>query len=143
MKCGILVIVVFNGVLGFTQEWQAEGAIDALRKMLQPQCTVIRNGQRLVIDATHLVPGDVVVLHVGDHVPADLRLSEAISLTADESLLTGESGSISKTADPVPADAPIADRSSMAYMGTTVTNGHGRGIVTNSGMDTEFGRIAR
>ncbi len=139
----ILVIVVFNGVLGFTQEWQAEGAIDALRKMLQPQCTVIRKGQRLVIDATHLVPGDVVVLHVGDHVPADLRLSEAISLTADESLLTGESGSISKTADSVPADAPIADRSSMAYMGTTVTNGHGRGIVTNSGMDTEFGRIAQ
>jgi Ca2+-transporting ATPase len=139
----ILVIVVFNGALGFAQEWQAERSIDALRKMLQPQCTVIRTGQRLIVDATQLVPGDVAVLNIGDRVPADMRLCEAVSLKTDESLLTGESGSTSKSTDAVADDAPIASRSSMAYMGTTVTNGHGRGIVTSTGMDTEFGRIAQ
>jgi Ca2+-transporting ATPase len=138
----ILVIVVFNGSLGFAQEWQAERAIDALKEMLQPQCAVIRRSQPLIIDATQLVPGDVVVLNVGDRVPADLRVCESISLKIDESLLTGESDSTSKSTDRVPRGAPIADRSSMAYMGTIVTNGHGRGVVTNSGMDTEFGRIA-
>jgi Ca2+-transporting ATPase len=139
----ILVIVLFNGSLGFVQEWQAERAIDALKKMLQPHCTVVRDSQPLVIDATQLVPGDVVVLNTGDYVPADLRLCEAISLKTDESLLTGESGSTDKTTDAVSTDAPISDRSCMAYMGTTVTNGHGRGIVTSSGMDTEFGDIAK
>jgi Ca2+-transporting ATPase len=139
----ILAIVLFNGSLGFVQEWQAERAIDALKKMLQPQCTVVREGQRQFIDAMQLVPGDIVVLRIGDRVPADLRLCEATSLKTDESLLTGESGSCNKATETVSNDAPIADRTCMAYMGTIVTNGHGRGIVTGSGMDTEFGRIAR
>jgi Ca2+-transporting ATPase len=139
----ILVIVVFNGTLGFAQEWHAERSIDALRKMLQPRCSVIRSGQRVLIDAAQLVPGDIVVLNIGGRVPADMRLCEAVSLTIDESLLTGESGTSTKSTDAVAIEVPIADRSSMAYMGTTVTNGHGSGIVTSSGMDTEFGRIAR
>ena len=101
----ILVIVVFNGALGFTQEWQAERSIDALRKMLQPQSTVIRSGQRLFVNATQVVPGDVVVLNIGDRVPADMRLCEAVSLKTDESLLTGESGSTTKTTDAVEIDA--------------------------------------
>jgi Ca2+-transporting ATPase len=139
----ILAIVIFNGSLGFVQEWRAEQAIESLRKMLQPQSTVIRDGQPLIIDATRLVPGDIVELGIGDQVPADMRLCEAISLKTDESLLTGESRSIDKSTDPVPHDAPVTDRSALIYMGTTVTNGHGRGVVTNSGMNTEFGRIAR
>ncbi len=139
----ILVIVVLNGILGFVQEWRAEQALDALKKMLSPTCTVLRDGTERETDSTNLVPGDVVVLEIGDHVPADLRLVESINLQIDESALTGESAPVHKQVEPVPEDAPLAERSSMAWMGTNVTNGRGRGIVVATGMATEFGRIAR
>ena len=138
----ILLIVLLNGVLGFAQEWKAEKAIEALQKMLQPKCTVVRDGQKKVIDAHQLVPGDIVVLEVGNHVPADLRLVEAFNVTVDESALTGESVSVNKEIDAVPADAILAERTSVLWMGTAISNGRARGVVTETGMQTEFGRIA-
>ncbi len=139
----ILVIVVLNGILGFVQEWKAEKAMEALERMLSPRCRVIREGREEEIDAERLVPGDIVVLEIGYRVPADLRLVEALNLKIDESSLTGESESVSKDARSVDRDTPLAERSSMAWMGTVVTNGRGRGVVVATGMATEFGRIAR
>ena len=139
----ILVIVVLNGVLGFVQEWKAEKAIDALQQMLHPRCKVLREGREQTIDARELVPGDIVLLEIGDHVPADLRLVETLNLTADESSLTGEPVAVNKYTEPVAADAVLAERSSIAWMGTAITNGHARGVVIATGMATEFGRIAR
>ncbi len=139
----ILIIVLLNGVLGFIQEWKAEKSIEALRQMLEPQCEVLRDGVNQTIDAKELVPGDIVLLNVGDRVPGDLRLLESINLKVDESVLTGESISVSKGTDNLPTDTPLAKRSSIAWMGTAVTNGSGTGVVTATGMSTEFGRIAR
>ncbi len=139
----ILIIVILNGVLGFAQEWKAEKAIEALQRMLQPQCKVVREGRVQTIDTQQLVPGDIVTLEIGDRVPADLRLVEALNLTADESSLTGEAVAVNKDIESVAADAVLAERSSVTWMGTAITNGHARGVVTATGMATEFGRIAR
>ncbi|UFS62843.1 HAD-IC family P-type ATPase [Sulfurimonas sp. HSL-3221] len=139
----ILAIILLNGLLGFVQEFKAEKAIEALQKMLSPRCKVLRDGSRSEIDAEALVPGDVVLLEIGDRVPADLRLLEAVNLKADESALTGESASVGKSADSIAEATPLAERSDMVWMGTNVTNGYARGIVTGTGMATEFGRIAR
>ena len=139
----IMVIVLLNGILGFVQEWKAERAIEALQRMLAPHCTVVRDGREQAIDAKELVPGDIVMLEIGDRVPGDLRLLEALDLRLDESSLTGESESVSKGIDVIDRDAPLAGRASMVWMGTAVTNGRARGVVTATGMATEFGRIAR
>jgi len=139
----IFAIIVLNGILGFVQEWKAEKALAALAQMLAPECTVVRDGRQQTIEARLLVPGDIVILEIGDRVPADLRLLEAVNLKADESTLTGESASVHKDTASVAADAPLAGRRSMVWMGTSITNGHARGIVTNTGMATEFGRIAQ
>ncbi len=138
----IMVIVVLNGVLGFVQEWKAERAMEALQKMLSPRCRVVRGGRECEIEASLVVPGDVVVLEIGYRVPADLRLIEVLNLKTDESSLTGESESRSKSIEPVAVETPLAERRSMAWMGTVVTNGRGLGIVVATGMATEFGRIA-
>ena len=135
-------ILVLNAGLGFAQEWRAERALEALQKMLSLECTVIRGGEKSLIDAKDLTPGDLVVLKIGDRTPADIRLVEAVNLKADESVLTGETGSVGKSADAVREDAPLAERRSMAFMGTTIVNGYGLGLVASVGMDTEFGRIA-
>lgn len=139
----ILLIVVLNGILGFVQEWKAERAIEALEEMLSPRCRVVRGGREKEIDASLLVPGDIVVLEIGDNVPADLRLLEALNLKSDESALTGESESVTKSTEPVPPETPIAGRRSMGWTGTTITNGRGLGAAVATGMNTEFGRIAR
>jgi len=139
----ILAIVVLNGILGFVQEWKAEKALAALAKMLAPRCKVIRDGREQEIRARLLVPGDIVLLEIGDRIPADLRLLEAVNLKADESALTGESVPVHKEVAPVAADTPLANRRCMAWMGTNITNGRGRGVVVATGMATEFGRIAR
>jgi len=139
----ILVILLFNGVLGFIQEWKAETAIQALKRMLEPKCHVVRDGIEQKIDAKNLVPGDVVVLKIGDHVPADLRLLETINLLMDESSLTGESESTEKGTGANELASPLAERTSVVWMGTAVVNGHGLGVVVATGMKTEFGRIAR
>jgi len=138
----IFVILIINGILGFIQEWKAEQAIQALKRMLEPRCNVVRGAEEQTIGAKNLVPGDVVVLETGDRIPADLRLVRATALKIDESALTGESESADKNVEALPADTPLAERASAAWMGTAVTNGRAIGVVTATGMDTEFGRIA-
>lgn len=138
----ILAIIVLNAVLGFVQEWKAEQAIAALRKMLSPQCEVLRDHQEATIQADTLVPGDVVILETGNRIPADLRLIETVELQVDESALTGESVPVPKSTEPVPSGAPLAERSSMAWTGTAATHGRAKGIVVATGIHTEFGRIA-
>ncbi|MEZ4501101.1 MAG: cation-transporting P-type ATPase [Dehalococcoidia bacterium] len=138
----VLVIVVLNGVLGFVQERSAQHALEALRVTLSPRGRVLRQGRELTVEAASIVPGDIVVLHTGDRVPADVRLVEAVNCFADESILTGESEPRAKDTQPVASDAALADRTSMAWMGTGITNGHGRAVVVGTGTDTEFGHIA-
>ncbi|RQW87728.1 MAG: cation-translocating P-type ATPase [Geobacter sp.] len=140
----ITVIVLFAVILGFVQEYRAESSIEALRKMAAPAAQVIRDGAELQLPARNLVPGDVVLLLAGNRVPADLRLMEAFNLRIEESSLTGESLSVEKQAETLAeADAPIGDRRNLAFAGTTVSYGRGRGVVVATGMKTEFGKIAQ
>jgi Ca2+-transporting ATPase len=138
----IAAILVLNGALGFAQEWRAENAVSALRRMLAPRCTVLRGGEPRDVAAELLAPGDVVILEEGDRIPADLRISESTALRVDESALTGEWQPVAKSVDSVESEVPLAERSSVGWMGTSVTSGSGRGIVVAVGADTEFGRIA-
>jgi len=140
----ILVIILACTILGFVQEYRAEQAAAALQKLAAPEATVLREGLEQIIPAREVVPGDVLVLHTGDKVAADGRLLEAINLKNDESLLTGESTSVSKATDPLPQPpVPVADQKNMVFGGTVVTYGRGRAVVTATAMDTEFGGIAR
>ncbi|MGP1394237.1 MAG: HAD-IC family P-type ATPase [Inquilinaceae bacterium] len=139
----ILAVVVVNAVIGFVQEGKAEQALEAIRRMLAPQATVLRGGRRLTVPGEDLVPGDIVILEPGDRAPADLRLFETRGgLRLQEAVLTGESVPVDKAAAPVPADAALGDRRSMAFSGTIVAAGQGRGVVTATGGDTEIGRIS-
>jgi Ca2+-transporting ATPase len=139
----IAAILVLNAAIGFTQEYRAVKAMAALRHMAAPVATVLRGGQRQVLAARDLVPGDLVLIEAGNLVPADLRLSETMRMRVDEAALTGESVPVDKDADMV-ADAGVAlgDRRNMAYKGTIVTYGRGAGLVVATGMRTELGRIA-
>jgi len=140
----IMIIVLFSVLLGFLQEYRAERALEALRRMAAPMATVLREGTEERIPARELVPGDLVILHAGDRVPADLRLIEAVNLQIDEAVLTGESVPVEKHTAAIPdPDLPLGDRRNMAYAGTVVTYGRGRGLVVATGMRTEFGAIAR
>ncbi len=138
----ILGVVVVNTLIGFIQEGKAEKALDALRDMLSPSATVLRDGQRTTIPAEELVPGDMVLLKAGDKVSADLRLVELRNLQIDEAILTGESVPVAKQIDPVEDGAGIGDRLCMAYSGTLVTQGQGTGVVVATGELTEIGRIS-
>ena len=138
----ILAIVLLNGLLGFFQEWKAEQAIEALRHMITPHARVLRNSRQQVIAVHDLVPGDVVLLESGDRVPADLRLLSTTDLVIDESILTGESVPVGKNPPHVDPDTPLARRSSMAWMGTSVVQGVAKSITVATGMHTEIGRIA-
>ena len=140
----IAIIVLFAVGLGFVQEYRAERAIEALKQMAAPTASVLRNGEEVKIPARELVPGDVVLLHTGDRVPADARLLEAVNLQVEEAALTGESVPVEKHASPLPtADLPLGDRKNLVYAGTAVTYGRGKVLVTATGMQTEFGKIAR
>lgn len=139
----IIAIVILNAVIGFYQEYSAERAIAALKKMTAPRAKVWRDGRVVVIPAVEIVPGDIIELEAGDLVPADARLLDAASLKSVEAALTGESESVSKRAIILDqADAPLGNRRNMVFMGTSVAAGTGRGVVTATGMETEFGRIA-
>ncbi len=138
----ILAVVLLNAVIGFVQEGRAESALAAIRSLIDPQCTVLRDGQRQRLPAEVLVPGDIVLLEAGDRVPADLRLLRAASLRIDEALLTGESMASHKDTAAVPLDADLGDRRSLAYTGTLVATGSATGVVVATGASTELGRIS-
>jgi len=136
-------VVVVNAVIGTVQEGKAEQALDAIRAMLSPQAAVLRGGRACTVPAEDLVPGDRVLLASGDRVPADLRLVHAKGLRVQEAALTGESVPVSKTVAEVAPEAPLGDRTSMAFSGTLVTEGQGQGIVVATGDHTELGRVGR
>lgn len=143
----IVVVVLLNAILGVIQESKAEEAIEALQSMTQPSCKVIRNGQNCTVPSTSLVPGDIVVLEAGDSVPADGRLLTANSLKLEEAALTGESVPVNKLIDILhlkgdARDIPLGDRKNMVYMGSTVVYGRGTAVITETGMQTEMGKIA-
>ncbi len=138
----ILAVVIANAVIGFVQEGKAEKAMDAIRQMLAPRASVLRDGVRCSVAGEALVPGDIVLLEAGDKVPADLRLFQVHGLSVQEAILTGESVPVEKQTSALAADLPLGDRSNMAYSGTLVTSGQGRGVVTATGSRTEIGRIS-
>ncbi|MFN3579344.1 MAG: cation-translocating P-type ATPase [Pseudomonas sp.] len=138
----IFAVVLFQGVIGFIQEGRAEQALAAIRHMLAPRALVLRGGERVHIDASELVPGDLLLLEPGDRVAADIRLDQLHGLKVDESMLTGESVPVDKSLPPQPADAALGDRLCMAYSGTLVSAGTARGVVVATGEQSEIGRIS-
>ena len=140
----IAVIVLFAVLLGFIQEYRAERAIEALKQMAAPTASVLRDGVEVKIPARELVPGDVILLHTGDRMPADARLLEAVNLQIEEAALTGESVAVEKHTTPLPShELPVGDRKNMVYAGTAATYGRGKALVVATGMQTEFGKIAQ
>ncbi|WMC93545.1 cation-translocating P-type ATPase [Kineothrix sp. MB12-C1] len=139
----ILAIVVLNTFLGVYQENKASNALKALKEMASPHAKVLRDGQVVEIGSQEVVPGDVVILEAGDYIPADLRLVESVNLKVDEAALTGESVPVEKDANAVlDEDASLGDRINSAYMGTVITYGRGKGVITDTGMKTQMGNIA-
>ena len=139
----IILIVVVNAIMGVMQESKAEKALDALKNMSAPHARVIRNGKEMVIDASELLPGDIIKIEAGDFVPADARLITSASLKSEESALTGESVPSEKNAaDVVDEKAALGDRTNMVFSGCSITNGTATAVVTATGMDTEMGKIA-
>ena len=138
----VLAVVVINAIIGFVQEYRAEQAICALSEMVPQNATVVREGKNTTIAASELVPGDVVLLAAGDSIPADMRLLQVKNLRIEEAALTGESVAVGKDTQAVAVDAPLGDRRCMAYSGTLVTSGTGKGLVSATGMQTELGRIS-
>ncbi len=139
----ILAVVFANTIIGFIQEGKAESSVEALEKMMTPECTVLRDGEKKVMPARELVPGDVVLLEGGDKVPADLRLFYAKNMSADEAALTGESVPVKKNVEPISKpDLSPADQCCMAFSGTFITRGSGQGAVVGTGEHAEIGRIA-
>ncbi|NLX48263.1 MAG: HAD-IC family P-type ATPase [Euryarchaeota archaeon] len=146
----IAIIIIFNTAMGFIQEFRAEKALQALRSMVTPEAEVLRPCDKtegaceeIRVKAEHLVPGDVLLLEAGDKVPADARLFEAANLEVDESMLTGESTTVRKDIEVMPAGSGVADRKNLVYSGTIVTQGRARAVVCSTGMRTEIGKIAQ
>jgi Ca2+-transporting ATPase len=140
----IVLIVFLNAILGFYQEYRADKAMQALKKMSVTQAKVLRNKQLMTLPATKLVPGDVILLETGNAVPADVRLMESIHLKTEEAALTGESQPIDKITYPLDTEElPVGDRKNMAFKGTFISGGRGKGLVVATGMQTELGRIAQ
>ena len=138
----ILAIVLLNAIMGYAQQSRAEQAVAALRQMSAAQAHVVREGERQSIAATEIVPGDVILIEEGDTIPADARVIESTALQTAEAALTGESLPVSKSVAPIAQEVGVGDRDNMIFSGTAATYGHGRAIVTATGMQTEMGRIA-
>ncbi len=139
----ILLVAVINAAIGFIQENKAEKSLAALRGMLSSSAHVVRNGQKLEIDASELVPGDVIILRPGDKIPADVRLFDIHHLQVEESMLTGESLTVAKQAEAIDQQAQLADRTNLGYSGTNVSSGNAKGVVVETGAGTELGKINR
>jgi len=138
----ILFTVILAGVLGFVQEYRAEESIKLLKSLTSPEALVIRDGKEVKIPSSQLVPGDILLLQTGDRIPADARLLEALSLKVDEAPLTGESVPVEKSHEIFPSETPQPDRKNMVYTGTSVAYGRGKAIITATGMNTAFGKLA-
>lgn len=139
----IIGVLFINAVVGFLVEWRSERALESLRMQVRTSARVLRGGVQSMIDAEQLVPGDVILLDPGAHVPADARIVHAMALQIEEAALTGESLAVVKSAEPVPHDTPLADRTCMAFLGTTVAAGRASAVVTATGDATELGKIGR
>ncbi len=135
-------IVVLNAVIGFVQEYRSEKAMEAMEKLTAPKARVLRGGRDVVIPAREVVPGDILILETGDRAAADGRLVEAVDLSINEAILTGESTPVGKNTSALALETPVADRKNLVFMGTHVTYGRGRIVVTSTGMSTQFGKIA-
>jgi magnesium-transporting ATPase (P-type) len=138
----ILSVIIINAIIGVIQENKAEAALDAIRDMISPRASVLREGHRVATDAAKLVPGDILLLEAGDRVTADVRLIKARNLRIDEAILTGESVAVTKGTDLAAEAAALGDRRSMAYSGTLVTAGQGAGVIVATGPHSEIGRIS-
>jgi len=137
----IFAVILLNTTIGFLTEWRATRSMEELRRFARVTCVLLRAGHVRRVAAEELVPGDIVLLEAGDLVPADLRMVKADKLCADESILTGESLPTHKQTDPLPEDTVLLDRNNLAFKGTAITRGKGRGVVVATGMRTEFGKI--
>ncbi|MGM0404112.1 MAG: cation-translocating P-type ATPase, partial [Thermodesulfobacteriota bacterium] len=138
----IVAVVIINAIIGYIQEGKAEKAMAAIRGMLSPKATVLRDGSQRELPAEDLVPGDIVIIDAGDRAPADIRVLHSRNAQADEAMLTGESEPVDKRIDPVEADAPIGDRTNMAFSGTILTSGQLRGVVIATAEHAQIGRIS-
>lgn len=139
----IAFIILVDLILGTFQEWKANKNVEALKKLIEIRTKIIRSGKEIEVYSSDIVPGDIVLLSSGDKISADLRLIEVNNLTIDESVLTGESTSVSKISSTINKDVILAERKNMAYAGTSVLSGRGVGIVTATGLNTELGEIAQ
>ena len=138
----ICAIVVLNSVVGFVQEYRSEKAMEAMKKLTAPRARVLRDRKEMLTPAREVVPGDIVLLEAGDRIPADSRLLEVVDLKTDEAVLTGESTPVGKTTEVLDEKTPVADRKNSLFMATHVTYGRGKAVVTSTGMNTQFGKIA-
>jgi len=139
----IIAIVLACAILGFTQEYRSEKALEALKKMTAPTAMVLRDEKEVKVQASEIVPGDIILLYTGDKVAADARIIEAINLKTDEAPLTGESTPVNKKADPLPEHTTLPERRNTVFTGTVVVYGRGKAVITSTGMNTEFGKIAK
>ncbi|MFO7882132.1 MAG: HAD-IC family P-type ATPase [Kosmotogaceae bacterium] len=139
----IMIVVLLNAVIGSVQEYKAEKSAEALLKIMKTESRIIRNGKTITVNSKEIVPGDIVLLQSGDKVPADLRLMESNSLKVDESFLTGESTAIDKDLEQIQEDVELGDRKNQTFAGSVVMTGRGKGIVVDTGQDTELGKIAK
>ena len=135
-------IVILVAITGFVQEYRAEKALEAMKKLTAPKARVIRDGIEVIIPAKEIVPGDILALESGDHIPADARIIEAIELKTSEAVLTGESTPVNKDLSVLADETPISERRNTLFTATHVVYGRGKAVVTTTGMNTEFGKIA-
>jgi len=139
----IVAIVLATATLGFVEEFRSEKAVEALKKMTAPTAIVMRSGKEEKIPTSEIVPGDIILLYTGDKIPADARLIEAFNLKIDEAALTGESTPVNKNVAALSEETPFNDRKNMTFTGTIVVYGRGKAVATSTGMNTEFGKIAK